>query len=231
MSCIDGFQTFGNFDYYTVVISGKVIFHIVQLSDGRTIRCHFMIQKIPDKILVIESTGVLNERIFLHLFTDIFFQCQEKLRVNGLKGFIDCRDYDMSQIFAGINGTIELFVPKFFIKGLNRDLASFDFFMNIVLTAGHFKVSVSKALFLQNTVSKILPLQMIKWSCNQIKVGIKNKYRISKYAIRVLHSRLQPIVKSEKIQQCGAVVAGTALNVKIILQNTVDVFRLFTRYK
>ena len=46
-----------------------------------------------------------------------------------------------------------------------------------------------------------------------------------------INRRLQPVIKSQKVKQCGTVISDPALDVVIILQESIEFFRMITLYK
>jgi hypothetical protein len=80
------------------------------------------------------------------------------------------RHNDVSEVFTGIDGTVELFITKFAVKSPEWYFAVFYTFMNIVLTADHFEILIRKALLFQCSICEILTFQFLKWSCDEIVI-------------------------------------------------------------
>ena len=170
MPGIYSFLASGNLDHNTVIISLKIISYIIHSGDGCPVCGHFVIQKIPDKIFIIKSTGILDKGIFFDLLIDIFFQSQQKFCIDCFKWFINSRHNDVSEVFTGIDGTVELFITKFAVKSPEWYFAAFYTFMNIVLTADHFEILIRKAFLFQCPIREILTFQFLKWSCDEIVI-------------------------------------------------------------
>ena len=223
---IQYFRTAGGLNDHTVQIPAESIsceFHVHGTAHAR---CYFLIQQIPQKILIVEPLCIMNKGIPAHLLIDVFFQKQQKFRINIIEGTVYGRNDDMPHILLGIDRDIHLLIAQYFVISAYRDLAFQYPAVDIGLSACHFIVGICETFIQNNGILYSQIFDRIPGRRDQIIVRVEDKDRVPEYLVRVFYGCLKAVLKSEEFQQRLTVHADAALFVEVLLNPGIHNIRV-----